>query len=115
MISELLARRGPLPAQPELPEPEPAHPTAPNAEDAQASTAEPAGTEPVDTEPGATEPGAIEPVDGEPGAAFTGTSGVSTGTFSCRYAGAMLLHAYLDRVDAEAIFATLTGGPGPPL
>ena len=44
-------------------------------------------------------------------AAFTGTSRVSTGTFSCRYAGAMLLHAYLDRVDAQAIFATLAGGP----
>ena len=101
VISELLARRGPLPAQPALPEPEPAQPTAPNAEDAQASTAE----------PGATEPGATEPVDGEPGAALTGTSRVSTGTFSCRYAGAMLLHAYLDRVDAQAIFATLAGGP----
>ena len=50
-------------------------------------------------------------MDGEPGAAFTGTSRVSTGTFSCRYAGAMLLHAYLDRVDAQAIFATLAGGP----
>ncbi len=105
VISELLARRGPLPAQPALPETRTrrAHrptrgrePTAPNAEDAQASTAE---------------PGATEPVDGEPGAAFTGTSRVSTGTFSCRYAGAMLLHAYLDRVGAEAIFATLAGGP----
>src|SRR5512144_2959953 len=101
VISELLARRGPLPLQPALPEPEPAQPTAPNAEDAQASTAE----------PGATEPGATGPVDGEPGAAFTGTSRVSTGTFSCRYAAAMLLHAYLDRVDAQTIFATLAGGP----
>ena len=116
VISELLARRGPLPAQLELPEPEPAQPAAPNAEDAQASTAEPAtaepaGTKPGATEPGATEPGATEPVDGEPRAAFTGTSRVSTGRFLCRYAGAMLLHAYLDRVDAQAIFATLAGGP----
>ena len=31
--------------------------------------------------------------------------------YPCRYAGAMLLHAYLDRVGAEAIFATVTGGP----
>ena len=37
VISELLARRGPLPLQPALPEPEPAEPTAPNTEDAQAS------------------------------------------------------------------------------
>src|SRR6266545_6428283 len=29
----------------------------------------------------------------------------------CRYAGAMLLYPYLHRVGAEAVFATLTGGP----
>ena len=44
-------------------------------------------------------------------AAVTGTSRVTTGTVGCRYAGAMLLHAYLDRVGAQAIFATLAGGP----
>ena len=101
VISELLARRGPLPLQPELPVPEPAQPTAPNTQDAQASAAEPATAEPA----------TAEPVDSEPVAAFTGMSRVSTGTFLCRYAGAMLLHAYLDRVDAQAIFATLAGGP----
>ncbi len=42
---------------------------------------------------------------------FTGSSRIATGTYRCRYAGAMLLHAYLDRVGAEAIFATVTGGP----
>ncbi|MGB8383765.1 MAG: transposase, partial [Dermatophilaceae bacterium] len=103
VISELLARRGPLPAQPALPEPEPEpeQPTAPTTEDAQPATAEPATAEPAGT----------EPVDAEPVAAVTGTSRVATGTFGCRYAGAMLLHPYLDRVDAQAIFATLTGGP----
>ena len=106
VISELLARRGPLAMQPALPEPEPAEPTAPNTQDAQASTAEPVDAEPVDSEPVDS-----EPVDVEPGAAFTGTSRVSTGTFGCRYAGAMLLHAYLDRVGAQAIFATVAGGP----
>jgi hypothetical protein len=121
VISELLARRGALRAQPELPEPEPAQPTAPNAEEAQASTAEPATAEPATAEPATAEPATAEPataepataepVDSEPVAAFTGTSRVSTGTFLCRYAGAMLLHAYLDRVGAEAIFATLAGGP----
>src|SRR5512144_1327994 len=101
VISELLARRGPLPLQPRLPVPEPAQPTAPNTPDAQARAAEPATAEPA----------TAEPVDSEPVAAFTGMSRVSTGTFLCRYAGAMLLHAYLDRVGAEAIFATLAGGP----
>lgn len=100
VISELLARRGRLPAQPALPEPEP-DPAQPTAEHTQAATAEPTTAEPVD----------VEPVDVEPVAAVTGTSRVATGTFSCRYAGGMLLHAYLDRVGAEGIFATLVGGP----
>ena len=110
VISELLARRGPLAMQPALPEPEPAEPTAPNTQDAQASTAEPVDTEPVDTEPVDS-----EPVDVEPGAAFTGTSRVSTGTFGCRYAGAMLLHAYLDRVGAAGDLRHGGRWPGPPL
>jgi len=52
-------------------------------------------------------------VDGPVGAGsvFTGAARIGTGTFGCRYAGAMLLHAYLHRVGAEAIFATVTGGP----
>ena len=53
VISELLARRGPLPRQPQLPEPEPelAEPTAPNTEDAQPTTAEPTTAEPTTAEP----------------------------------------------------------------
>ncbi|MBA2694396.1 MAG: hypothetical protein H0U62_00750 [Actinobacteria bacterium] len=106
VISELLARKGPLPAQQALLEPE----------DTDPEDTEPACTEPEDTEPACTEPDDAESVDveparAEPGAVFAGTSRVGTGTRSCRYAGAMLLHAYLDRVDAQGIFATLTGGP----
>jgi len=96
VISELLARLGPAPVQEVLPEPVDA---APQTEPAEASTAEPASAEPVDTEPVHTEP------------VFAGSARISTGSFGCRYAGAMLLHAYLDRVGAQAIFATLTGGP----
>lgn len=33
------------------------------------------------------------------------------GRFACRYAGAGLLNAYLDRVGAAGIVATVTGGP----
>ena len=40
---------------------------------------------------------------------FAGSARIEDGVFSCRYAGAMLLHAYLHRVGTEAIFATLTG------
>ena len=98
VISELLARLGPAPVQEVLPEPADA---AADTEPAEASTAEPAWAEPVPT----------EPVDTEPVAASAATARITTGTFSCRYAGAMLLHAYLDRVGTQTIFGTLTGGP----
>jgi hypothetical protein len=48
---------------------------------------------------------------GWPFAPAPGSARISTGSHSCRYAGAMLLHAYLDRVGAAGVFATLTGGP----
>ena len=50
----------------------------------------------------------------EPAAGFTGFSGserIGSGSHGSRYAGAMLLYAYLYRVGAEAIFAGLKGGP----
>ena len=40
----------------------------------------------------------------------TGSIQIVTGSYRSRYAGAMLLHPYLDRVGAQAIFA----GAGPP-
>jgi len=43
--------------------------------------------------------------------AFAGSARIATGAHACRYAGAMLLYPYLHRVGAEAIFATVTGGP----
>lgn len=36
---------------------------------------------------------------------------IGVGTVFSRYAGAMLLHSYLDRVGAQATFATLAGAP----
>ena len=44
-------------------------------------------------------------------AVFAGSARIATGTYPCRYAGATLLHAYLHRVGAASIFATVTGGP----
>ena len=98
VISELLARRGRLPVQELLPGPGD-------------TTPEPAQREPVDAEPVPAEPEPGEPVDAEPEAGSTGTDRISAGTYPCRYAGAMLLHAYLHRVDAQAVFGTLAGGP----
>jgi hypothetical protein len=42
---------------------------------------------------------------------FSGSARVAEGVVASRYAGAMLLYPYLDRVGAEAIFATLRGAP----
>jgi Helix-turn-helix domain len=96
VISELLARKGPLPAQQPLLEPEDTEPGDATPE-AAPTMAGPACTGSAFTEPVA--------------ASFAGSARISTGTRSCRYAGAMLLHAYLDRVGTEAIFKTMTGGP----
>jgi transposase len=67
--------------------------------------------------PGADEVGPAEltsvtnvPV-GWPFVPAAGSARIGTGSQSCRYAGAMLLHAYLDRVGAAAVFASLSGGP----
>ncbi len=100
MISELLARLGPAPVQDELPE---------TAE----APIEQAVEEPVE-EVRPVEEAGPEPVLPEPagaGTVFAGSARITSGTFPRRYAGAMLLHGYLDRVGVEAIFATVTGGP----
>jgi transposase len=124
VISELLTRLGPAPVQeflPELTEPataEPA-PAEPEPAPAEPATTEPATTaaEPTAAEPTAAEPGDMEKTKAEAGpatelaAGFTGSARIKTGSRRCRYAGAMLLYPYLDIVGAQAIFATLTGGP----
>ena len=92
VISVLLARWGPIPAQEALP-------------GAEGSESGPHSTEADDPEPVVVEP-VVDPV--APGA---GSARVGTGSYRCRYAGAMLLFPYLDLVGTQAIFATLTGGP----
>lgn len=117
VISELLARRGVLlAAQPELHEGTPVRPagTEPADGDTGAATAGGAAAEP-DAEPGddsgeAAADAAERAVNG-PAAPFRGSARIGTGSYPCRYAGAMLLHPYLHRVDAQGIFATLCGGP----
>lgn len=65
------------------------------------------GTEATPVEP---EPWSAGPV-AELVPVFTGSSRIGAGAYPCRYAGAMLLHPFLHRVGAEAIFASVTGGP----
>ena len=106
VISELLARLGPAPVQQILP----------TAEDPTAEPTEDPTEQPSDgSSDGSSEQTMPEPVlAGPTGAvpvAFAGSARIATGAHACRYAGAMLLYPYLHRVGAEAVFATLTGGP----
>ena len=94
VISDLLARVGPAPVQESLPAPSNAEPEFP------AAWPDDTGTTVSETE---TRASAV--------AAFTGSARIGTGSYRCRYAGAMLLYPYLHRVGAQAIFATLTGAP----
>jgi transposase len=92
VISDLLARVGPAPVQESLPATSSLAPVVAEPDDT--------ATTETDTETGAT---AVVPP--------AGSARIETGTYRCRYAGATLLYPYLHRVDAQAIFATLTGGP----
>jgi hypothetical protein len=56
------------------------------------------------------DPGASQPA-GTLAAGSAGSARIGTGSYRCRYAGAMMLYPYLDLVGAQAIFATCTGGP----
>ena len=100
VISDLLARVGPAPVQESLP-------ATSNAESESESESEPTVAEPDDTETTETE----TETQATPVVSFTGSARIGTGSYRCRYAGAMLLYPYLHRVGAQAIFAALTGGP----
>jgi hypothetical protein len=91
VISELLGRLGPAPVQQALPT------ATPPTEELAAEAVD----EPV------LAAGPAEQLN----LVLAGSSRIGTGTHPCRYAGAMLLHPFLHRVGAEAIFATVTGGP----
>jgi hypothetical protein len=78
------------------------------------AAAEPDNTETTaagaEAEPTIQEPATQEPA-GTPVASPAGSAAIGTGSYRCRYAGAMMLYPYLDLVGAQTIFATLTGGP----
>jgi len=99
VVSRLLAQFGPIAVQPELGE----SPDAPVDEAAVQVHAEPVPAEPVQAEPTA-----VTSVDIAPA---PGSARISTGSHSCRYAGAMLLHAYLDRVGAAGASRAARRGP----
>jgi hypothetical protein len=76
--------------------------------------AEPADADRVETDLAQVEFSQVEEAEaGVPGVkrAGGGSARIQVGSHACRYAGAMLLHAYLDRVGAGQVFATVSGGP----
>src|ERR1035437_5591334 len=109
VISVLLARLGPAPVQDGLPatsSTEPEH--EPEHEHEHESTvAEPDDTEATKADLGP-EPDAPATELVAPPA---GSAAIATGSYRCRYAGAMMLYPYLHLVGAQGIFATCTGGP----
>jgi len=100
VVSVLLARWGPIPAQE----------TLPAAEGTESQASESHSTEADDPERVVPEPVVVDPAV-DLVAPCAGSARVGTGSYRCRYAGAMLLFPYLDLVGAQGIFATLTGGP----
>jgi transposase len=99
VISVLLARLGPTPVQEVLSEPE-------NTQ-SESTVAEPDSTEAVKADPVPVVAGPVRDLV----APFVGSAAIEAGSYRCRYAGAMMLYPYLHLVGAQAIFATLTGGP----
>ena len=70
----------------------------------------PTAGDPDDTETIQDDPAASEPA-GTLAAGSAGSARIGTGSYRCRYAGAMMLYPYMNLVGAQGIFATLTGGP----
>ncbi len=96
VIGRVLADAGPVPVQASL------------------SPAEPAESDRVETDLGQVELPQVELAEADVPAsegAGGGSARIEVGSYGCRYAGAMLLHAYLDRVGAGQVFATVSGGP----
>gem|GEM_PF-4575256 len=90
VITDLLARAGPVPVQDGLPDAE-----------AEAVKAGPGDTHDThESKESQAEAGTDEV------APFAGSARTATGPCRCRYAGAMLLYPYLHRVGAGAIFTT---------
>ena len=98
------AQAEPAQAEPTESEPAQAEPTESEPAQAEPTESEPAQAEPTDAGPAEAEPAGAEPADAEPARA-AGSARIVTGCYRCRYAGAMLLHPYLDLVGARGILA----------
>jgi hypothetical protein len=98
VISELLARFGPLPTQEQLG----GELSEPGSDEGDGDDVALDGAPPEDA--AVEDPG---PLDGP---SDQGLARIATGVYPSRYAGASLLYAYLDMVGAGEVFSTLSGG-----
>ncbi len=117
VISELVTTLGVIPPQDELDlagddiaEPVPATPGPDPAEDPASAGDAVAGEVPATGDPAVAEdetivePATVEPVSGELPA-----TRITSGVFTSRYAGAMLTHAFTDRVGATQVLGSVAG------
>jgi len=106
--STVFRRLGPAAVQEQLPggwpEDEPAAP-GPQAGEPEAEDEPAAPGQEGEPEPGSSPAGGLVPAGGREPPPGAGLARVAGGALPSRYAGAMLAHAYLDRIGAEAILA----------
>jgi Transposase DDE domain len=98
--STVFRRLGPAAVQEQLPDGGPAAEPVPQAEEPEAVPAAPEPPEPVPSSRPAAEPGSPAGAERAPAG---GPAPAADGARPSRYAGAMLAHAYYDRIGAEAI------------
>ena len=112
-ISDLLTRLGPVQEPLTAPTEQPAltEPAVPGPAAREALVGEP--VVPVAALPAGSAPAEVDSVEvvSRVVAGADGLARIAIGAYPSRYAGAGLLHTYLDRVGATDIFATLTGAP----
>src|SRR5216683_2271138 len=89
---------------PQAGEPGPGGPVVPGPDDEPAPGPEPEAS-PAVPEPAPSPAGGLVPAGGREPSPGAGLARVAGGVLPSRYAGAMLAHAYLDRIGAEAILA----------
>ena len=116
--STVFRRLGPAAVQEQLPaagpegepglqagEPEPGGPAGPGPDDEPAAPGPEPEASPAVPEPAPSPAGELVPAGGREPSPGAGLARVAGGALPSRYAGAMLAHAYLDRIGAEAILA----------
>src|SRR5271166_1264068 len=103
--STVFRRLGPAAVQEQLPAAGPDGPAGPGPGDEPATSGPGPQASPAVPQPAPAPAGGLVPAGGREPSPGAGLARVAGGALPSRYAGAMLAHAYLDRIGAEAILA----------